>query len=139
APVPDAILELGGQPRVRFNSPLARAQRMEEIDGMNAAMTALQPLAEMQLQEWKMTGRQPQNWVFDGYDFDKYRAQIDENYGVPAKVVRNTREIMAIRASRAQAEIQQQKTQEMQQMAQGLQQVSPLLIAGKQQQQQQAA
>jgi hypothetical protein len=133
-PVPDIIMELGGQPRVRFESPLARAQRMEEVDAMNAAMQAMTPLVQMQMDEWKLTGKQPMNWILDRYDFDKYGTQVDANYGVPAKVIRNTRQIMAIRQSRAEAEQQAVKTQELQQLAQGIQQVSPLLLAGQQQQ-----
>lgn len=138
-PVPDVIMELGGQPRVRFESPLARAQRMEEVDAMNAAFQALNPIVMAQMEEWKLTGHQPMNWVLDRYDFDKYGAQIDQNYGVPAKVVRNTREIMAIRQSRADSEIQAQKTMEMQQAAQGIQQVTPLLLGAQQAQNQKQA
>jgi len=134
APIPDVILEMGGQPKVRFESPLARAQRMEEVDAMNAAMQALMPIIQMQLDEWKMTGRQPHNWVLDGYDFDKYRIQVDQNYGVPAKVTRTTREVMAIRGSRAEAEAQAAKSQELMQAAEGLGKVAPLLLGAGQQQ-----
>jgi hypothetical protein len=129
APIPDIILEMGGQPKVRFESPLARAQRMEEIDGMNQAMQALMPIIQMQLNEWKMTGKQPQNWVLDGYDFDKYTEKINRNYGVPATVTRSNREIMAIRQSRAQAEQQQEIGQELMQTAEGIGKVAPALKA----------
>ncbi len=127
APVPSIILEMGGQPRVRFESPLAKAQRMEEIDAMNQAMQAQTPIIQMQLNEWKMTGRQPENWVLDAYDFDKYTEKINRNYGVPATVTRSTRQIMAIRQSRAEMERQKMVTQELMAGAEAVGKAAPAL------------
>lgn len=129
APVPDVILELGGQPKVKFESQLARAQRMEETEAMTQARESLQPIVEMQLQEWKMTGKQPADWVLDNYDFDKYTEKVNRNHGVPASVTRSRREVMALRQSRAQAEQQAQVGAEASQLAQGIGQVAPAIKA----------
>lgn len=128
-PPPQIILELGGQPRVRFESPLARAQRMEEIDAMNQAMQDLTPIVQLQLNEWKMTGRQPAQWILDGYDFDKYRDAINQNRGVPAVATLPQKQIDVIRGSRAEAERQAQLGQELSQTAQGAGQIAPLVKA----------
>ena len=123
---PDILMEMGGQPKVRFESPLARAQRLEEIDAMNQAMQDLTPIVQLQLNEWKMTGRQPANWVLDSYDFDKYTEQINQNRGVPATATRSQREIMAIRQSRAEAEQQAAQQQQMAQLAEMAGQAAPM-------------
>jgi hypothetical protein len=125
APPPDIILEQGGQPKVRFESPLARAQRLEEIDAMNQAMADLMPIMQIQLEEWKMTGKQPNNWILDGYDFDKYVTKVNQNRGVPATVTRSDRQVMAIRQSRGQAEAEAKQNQEMAAMAEGIGQAGP--------------
>lgn len=129
APPPDIILELGGQPKVRFESPLARAQRMEELDAMNQAMQDLSPVIQQQLAEWKMTGKQPNQWILDGYDFDKYRETVDRNRGVPATVTLNRRQIDAIRGSRAEAQKQAQLSQELAAGAKGMGDATPAIQA----------
>jgi len=128
-PPPPIILERGGQPRVRFESPLARAQRMEEIDAMNQAMQDLMPIIQMQLNQWKMTGAQPNQWILDGYDFDKYRDQINQNRGVPAVATLGQKQIDAIRGSRAEAARQSQMGQDMSAMAEGAGKIAPLVRA----------
>lgn len=129
APVPSVILELGGQPKVRFESPLARAQRSEQIDSMNQAMQDLNPVIGMQVNEWKMTGQQPQQWILDGYDFDKYRDKVNQNRGVPATVTLSSQQIDAIRSSRAEAAKAAQENQSMQAMAKGLGDAAPMVRA----------
>jgi Bacteriophage head to tail connecting protein len=129
APVPDVILQLGGQPKVRFESPLARAQRSEQIDSMNEAVQDLNPVIQMQINEWKMTGKQPDQWVLDGYDFDKYRDKVNQNRGVPATVTLGTKQIMAIRKSRAEAAAQAAQAQQAMQLAQGLGKAAPMVSA----------
>lgn len=124
---PDIILQMGGQPRVRFDSPLARAQRMEEIDAMNSAIQGLRPIVELQANEWKMTGRQPHAWVLDAYNFDKYTEKVNRNYGVPAIVTNSGREIAAIRQSRAEAERVAQQSQQLAMLAEGAGKAAPAL------------
>ena len=123
---PDVIMEMGGQPKVRFESPLARAQRLEEIDAMNQAMSDLTPIVQMQLNEWKMTGRQPANWVLDAYDFDKYAEKINQNRGVAATVTRSERQILAIRQSRAEQEQAAMQQQQMAQVAESAGKAAPM-------------
>jgi len=134
APPPSIILELGGQPKVRFESPLARAQRSEQIDSMNQAMQDLQPVINMQIAEWEKTGKQPAQWVLDGYDFDKYREKVNQNRGVPATVTLSDRQIDAIRGSRAEAERAAQAGAEAMQFTEGIKNVAPMVAAAGQSQ-----
>lgn len=129
APPPDIILEMGGQPKVRFESPLARAQRMEEVDAMNQAMQDLTPIIQMQMNEWKLTGHQPSQWILDGYDFDKYRDRINQNRGVPAFATLSQKQIMAIRGSRAEAEKSAAVGNDMSALAEGMGKSAPMVKA----------
>ncbi len=127
SPPPDIVLELGGQPRVKFESPLARAQRMEETDAMSQAMADLQPIVELQLNEWKMTGRQPSQWALDAYNFDAFTETVNMNRGVPAAVTNSRKQIMALRQSRAIAEQKSQQSQQLMQLAEGAGKAAPAL------------
>jgi len=127
SPPPDIILQYGGQPQARFDSPLARAQRMEEIDSMNQAMSALTPIVQLQLQEWEKTGKRPRQFVLDHYDYDKYASRVNRNYGVPAAVTLGERELKALRGSYAEAEQQQGQTQELVQAAESAGKAAPAL------------
>jgi len=129
APVPNIIMELGGQPKVRFESPLARAQRSEQVDSMNQAMQDLNPVINMQIAEWEKTGKQPEEWILDGYDFDKYRNKVNDNRGVPATVTKSDQQIMAIRNSRAEAAQAAQAGQEAMQVTEGMKNVAPMIAA----------
>jgi hypothetical protein len=129
APIPSIILELGGQPKVKFESPLARAQRSEQIDSMNQAIQDLQPVINMQIAEWEKTGKQPEQWVLDGYDFDSYRDKVNQNRGVPATVTKSQKQIMAIRDSRAEAAQAAQAGQEAMQITEGLKNTAPMVQA----------
>lgn len=127
APPPSIILELGGQPQVRFDSPLARAQRMEEVESLNQAMQDLMPAIQLQLTEWKMTGQRPVEFILDRFSFDKYSAAVVRNRGVPATVTRSEREIMALRQSFAENAQAQQMGNDMAQAAESAGKAAPML------------
>jgi len=127
SPPPDILVEQGGRIKVQFESPLARAQRMEEIQAMNQAMSEIAPIAEMQWKEAQITGRPVTQPILDGYDFDKYREHINKIHGVPATVTRSAKEVAVIRNSRAEAEQQAKAGQEAMMVAEGAGKVAPLL------------
>ncbi len=129
APVPDIILEQGGQPQVRFESPLARAQRMEQIDAMNQALQDLTPVIQLQLKQWEMTGQKPQQFILDGYDYDRYRNQVNENRGVPATITLSQKQLDALRGSYAENQKAQQMGNDAQALAQSAGKVAPLVKA----------
>jgi hypothetical protein len=92
---------------VRFVSPLARSQRMGEVNAMR------------QLTNDVMMAAQANPEILDKIDFDK---MIDESawaLGVPMKIVRDEKAVDKIRQARAEAQQQQQEAQQqaMQQQA----------------------
>jgi hypothetical protein len=88
---------------VRYVSPLARAQRLEEVSAMDRLETAL--LSEIQVD--------PE--ALDNYDLDSaVRARADA-LGVPKSIIRKVADVKAIREKRAQA---QQAAQKQEQQAQ---------------------
>jgi hypothetical protein len=84
---------------VRYISPLARAQRQEEVTAMDQFENTL--LAEAQ--------EKPD--VLDVYDWDAAATERGKLLGVPAKLVRSSDDIAKIRQGRLAAQQQQQQQQ----------------------------
>jgi hypothetical protein len=120
---PDILLEMGGKIKVQFESPLAKAQRMEEVRSIIDYLTYIAPVAESQ---FKYTGKAD---VLDPLDFDKVAELLGHVMGVPAKVTRGEREIATLRQSRAAQEQQQQANSEMMGLTEGLKNVAPFIQA----------
>lgn len=91
---------------VRYISPLARAQRLEDVVAMDRLETGI------------MTKAQTQPGLMDIYDWeeaDRLRAQY---LGVPGKLMRSDDAIKAIRDARAEAQQEQQQREQMAMQAQ---------------------
>jgi hypothetical protein len=106
---------LGGQSlKVKYNNPLARAQKAEDvaaIERMTGNLTALAKLGE---------AVPAAAAALDKVDFDATVDVLVEGLGVPMKVMRDAEQLAAFREERAnqQAEAQQaQQAQQMQTMA----------------------
>jgi len=90
---------------IRYVSPMARAQRLEDVSAMDGYETVL----------ITQTAVDPE--AMDGYDWDEARRERAQLMGVPAKLLRDEDDIAALRTKRAEANrIQQQ--QQMGQQAQ---------------------
>jgi len=90
---------------IRYVSPMARAQRLEDVSAMDGYETVL----------ITQTAVDPE--AMDGYDWDEARRERAQLMGVPAKLLRDEDDIAALRAKRAEANrIEQQ--QQMGQQAQ---------------------
>lgn len=87
---------------VRYSSPLARAQRAEDVTAMDQFETVL-------LQEAQVNPN-----VLDVYDWDQAVAERAELLGVPAKLIRSPEEIQTVRDARNQAQAEAAKQQAMQ-------------------------
>lgn len=124
-PPPDALLEQGGEIDVNFENPLARAQRMEEVDAMDRMLSRLGPIAELQV---KFGGKSHAE-ILDNFPFDKWAQKIAEIEGVPATLVNSERQVAVIRGSRAEAEQEQQAGMEAMAVTEGLKNVTPMLKA----------
>lgn len=91
-PMPPALLEAGGEYRVEYDSPLSRAQRAEEASGlMRTIETALNVVNISQNPE-----------PLDHFDWDVIMPEIAAIQGVPAKWMRATEQVQAIRQGRQQ-------------------------------------
>jgi len=91
---------MGRQFTVRYLSPLARAQREEELASMDRFEADLGVTA-------KATG---DTSILDVYDWEEAKRTKGRMLGVDQKLIRNPRQLQAIRDQRAQA--QQQATQQ---------------------------
>jgi hypothetical protein len=85
-PVPES---LGDRPyTVQYMSPMARAQKLEDVSAMDRFENTLAAEAEFVPD------------VLDRYDFDKAVAKRAELLGVPADVIRTDRQVRALRDAR---------------------------------------
>jgi hypothetical protein len=81
---------------VRYVSPLARSQKLEEVTAMDQFEDRLVSRSEVNPQEMD---------VYNWEDADRERAKA---LGVPGKLMRKPEEIDALREARAQARMQEQ-------------------------------
>jgi len=90
---------------VRYISPLARAQKQEDVNAMDRYELSLYQQAQMDPS------------AMDGYKWDKARAKRAELLGVPAELVATEDELAEIRAQRQEAQQEQQAGMVQQQAA----------------------
>lgn len=90
-PMPDALLEAGGEVEIEYVSPLNRAQRAEEGVAIMRTLEAITPLAQFDPNVLS---------VFDPMAIARELADIN---GVPKKVLRTEEQIEAMEAQKAQA------------------------------------
>ncbi len=123
SPPPDILYEYedGGDLDVEFDSPLARAQRMEDITNMQMALGDIAPLAKFQADSGQEVT------VVDKINVDKWADLIFERRGVPGSVTNNEDEIAALRQARAETKAALQERADAAALAQGAGQVAPML------------
>ena len=102
-PAPEALGGVDITPQ--FYSPLARAQRMEEIQAMDRMETTI------------MNQMQVDPSVADIYDYEQADRVRGDSLGVPKKVIRTQDAIDKIRDARKESQEQAQQQAAMQQMA----------------------
>lgn len=95
-PMPQALVDFGGQVEIEYVSPLNRAQRAEEGVAIMNTLQAIAPLAQIDPKVMM---------VFDPQAVARELADIN---GVPAKVLRSPEQIQAIDDQAAQAQQAQQ-------------------------------
>jgi hypothetical protein len=92
-PMPDILIEAGGEYEIVYDSPMSRMQRAEELVGVQRTMELLTPFANI-------AGPQ----VFDVIDEDALARLTAEVSGVPTPVLRSPQAVAQIRQQRAQQE-----------------------------------
>jgi hypothetical protein len=103
-PAPPELLEAGGEYKIEYESPLARAQRAEEGVAIVRTFDTVLPLAEMRPD------------VLDVFDLDENMRALGEINGMATKLMRDPKDVAAIREERAQ----QQQMAQMAEAAPGL-------------------
>lgn len=94
-PPPDSLA--GREMAIEYVSPLARAQRLQEVTAMDQYEGSLVGQAQIDAQ------------ALDVYDWDAARRERAELLGVPQKLLRTDRAVEQLRAQRAEQQQQQQR------------------------------
>lgn len=93
----DAPQSLGGRAlRVRYNNPLARAQKLEDVGAIE------------RLNQNLLVSAQAKPEVLDLVDFDEQTRTLAESLGVPLKTLRTSDAVQALREQRQADQAQQQ-------------------------------
>ena len=103
-PPPPMMFEVGIVPE--YQSPLARAQRVEDVESM------------MQFEESIAMSAKVDPSVLDNYDFDKATRRKAEKLGVPADLIMDQETVNERRRARAKAQAEAERQEQMAQMAQ---------------------
>lgn len=96
------------QYNVKFESPNAKAQKLEEVNAVETTVQAVGALA--------VAKQDPSVW--DTIDTDEAISIIREGRGAPARIARSKDDIAAMREQRAKAQQQAQQQQQQAEMAQ---------------------
>jgi hypothetical protein len=102
-PPPQSLV--GKEFTIKFISPIARAQSLEEVSAMDRQEAALGQVA----------AAKPE--VLDNWDFDEAARIRARLLGAPAKCTRSADDVQALRDARAQANAQQRQDDTVQQVA----------------------
>ncbi len=100
-----------GDFEIEYMGPLARAQKMAENQAVQQWISGIAPLVEIKPE------------VLDFIDFDKYVVSSARSVGVPEEIIRDKKDVMAVRQARAES---QQEMAEQEQQAQQVDMVSKL-------------
>lgn len=106
-PEPPRELLNSGQLDIEYIGPLAQAQRMAGVDGVQQLIRVVGEVAAVKPD------------VIDKIDFDETIDQISDMLGTPAGVVRPDKDVKLIRADRAQQAATAERQQQLMTMAEG--------------------
>ena len=125
SPIPDILLNEGGQIDVVFENPLARSQRMEDVEAMDRVLGRVGPIAEMQIKFGGMERAE----ILDNFPMDRWAQQMSESEGLPATLVNSPKEVGVIRDSIAEKRQKQQAATEAQMIAESMGKAAPMVKA----------
>jgi hypothetical protein len=116
-PAPQALLQNGAQLDVQFEGPLAKSQRLGEVEGLERLFGAIANATQVYPD------------APDNINIDVALNLESEILGVPAKVMRSADEMKQIRDARAQQNAQQQQKADLALAAKAAGQAAPALTA----------
>lgn len=102
---------------IEYEGPLAKAQRMSEVVGMQKLFTLGGQVAQIFPQ------------IFDNCDGDVAFRNAGEILGVSSKIIRSTEEVRAIREQRAKTQAEEQRKQDLERLSGGIKNITPALKA----------
>lgn len=100
-PMPQALIEAGAEYEVRYDSPLTRAQRADEVAGIMRSVESTLNIINI------TQDHSPLDW----YDWDKIVPEVASVQAVPSRWMRDIKAVMAIRKDRSDQQQQQQDMQ----------------------------
>ena len=101
-PPPDAVIEYGeqgGNIDIQYESPIARAQRSGDAQSIQSVFEFVAPMIEIEPK------------IMDNFNLDEVVRVVSEVRGMPAKVMRDRRQVEQMRAERAKQEAQEREMQ----------------------------
>jgi hypothetical protein len=117
-PPPSELTEAigtGEEIDIEYESPLALAQRAQELQGMERALTLLTPLVEVKPD------------IVDNFDLDEFARHASMLAGMPSKILNDRKKIEKIRAGRVKAQKDQKGMDEELQGSQVLKNLAPVV------------
>ena len=124
SPPPDVLLDQGqGQISFEFQNPLSRAQRMGELEAIDAGLARLGQIGAAQMQVEQASD------VLDWIDIDATAKKILDITGVPATCVRSMEQVLEIRDARSRQQQAAMQQQQLALMAQSAGQAAPMVKA----------
>jgi hypothetical protein len=100
---------------IEYESPLALAQRSQELQGMEKALAILTPLAEVKPD------------LVDNFDLDQFARHAAMLAGMPSKLLNDLKKMKEIRAGRARAQKAQMDADAASQDSQTLKNLAPVV------------
>lgn len=117
SPPPPELGQFGGDLSIVFQNPIAKAQRAGDSEALTLAINDLAPMAQIFPQMW------------DHYDPDEIALGVGEVRGVPAKWMRDAKQVEALRAERQKHDQQQLQMDQLSQGAEAAGKAAPLVTA----------
>lgn len=96
-PAPEAVLASESSYDIEYSGPLARAQRLEEVETIDSFLNALYSTAEMDPE------------ILDLLDRDEAWRRKAQRMGVPTELMRDSDQVAKIRTARAKAQEEQRE------------------------------
>lgn len=118
-PIPEIMLEAGGDYEISYDSPMSRMQRAEELVGVQRTMELLTPFAQLD------------PTVLDIIHPDRLAKLTAEVSGVPNPVMRTDKELEELRQQRAEAQQAQQMVESAQPMAGAIKDIAQAQSLGR--------
>ena len=118
-PVPDILIEAGGEYEIEYVSPLSRAMRAEEGVAILRTLEMVQPIAAVD------------PGVMDNFNTDEITRILADTNGAPQRILRSENEISEMRAQRQQQQQMQSLLDNAPQAADAALKVSQIAAAGQ--------